>query len=1564
MVLLPLPIPIIDLLTSYDLASHPRSSYPVNFLLGNWKITDEGTIKGNMILPILPDSRFVQTEKFNWPSIETTEHSIEYPLSKDVADVLANNEVLYFHKVLTRQISNFHWKASPTYNSLVIPWTDSCDTRYTYLELFAGGYGGWHHGLKLLQNNQLPNFHVIGVEASLQAAVQHCLNHKTCLIPEGVTIPWDFTLNMDHDILFNMKIQSVSWQQTVALAKPFIWFLSPPCQPWSSPGLSKGLNSDDGKAFIEAVCLARIHRPTVILLEEVAGFRVHDHFVAIIAVFKWAGYELYRETTFDMVRVLPIRRERWLAIFVLKDFCQNLDLPEWLEFVLDTPPRPRGFDIQLNMTSDQHKIFEPSYKDACTYMDPKYLPRGTPNATKEDVLRYRIPGLDKSQHTIMAQYGNQHSLPEHLLQEKGLMGFFVRTPTSFRYWSPAEILMMHLHVAPATLLKPPKLSWFLLGNAICLPHVLLLQTNALRILFGTDRVESPSDALQRVVKDRLQASKIRINEDHFAWYIAKTPWEVADAKAFLDFFLVSLKWKGDANSVFPPGTWFHPSKGLIGDHRIENQQQVESVPVSPTLPFQLTSDLMLFAIPGEYGIITIMNSMTWKDILQIWNFNFVPQDDHDNFQLHQIINQDFDEIRKHLLVWNESDQIMNPCDDEGEGKLILYYEQERLLVLKTKAMEWKDIQQEGMMQSLDYDSMCVVTPNLVIKKPILMKSKDDNQKLLPFIVNPELLSQLEIETIVPPKTDILLLRVKGSPTAIDMMILFWSNLFDQNWLQSRGRVMNIQLLDANNIRILFRPHMPVTALPTSFLRGEMQMRILRSYLASSVETIIAPPNIIFKFAGRAIFRGKFPLNFSFDKLRFFLHAFVMNCFGDTPSMITLAKTIGEGTILRDLLDKRMQLLPGKEGPIMVVIQEPIFGGGKTPTSKQEFQQVLHAGIAGLLLEYGMTLPMASNAVEKLMESVGQQRIHHMLHQQTPNQRYSTFETICNENKIELPKKGPQKAKSAAKFARTLQNDRIHASKQIPAEQYTLQEGFFQTADQKPLTVLTQFSSFASGICLMNAENAEQRISQGKVLNPDELGIFVLGNINVPGALEHRQLQAPAHDPQGRSVLLEGTLVQLGAKHIKTPTVEKDGIPTKDIYVASVTLLKQDWEPDMWNRICEAPVRTVKHLLALEGHAEILGKPWARTFKDGNLKVPIELATTIQFYAEFDATKFSSLLQRSGFNKIYIGPKNNLGAPHDNWKVIWVTGNIEQVEAQAASLSGAAGLVKGKKSLGIRVESSVFEKVWAILKPNVNPPDTRTTSLLFKIQPLPHGTDKEALQKWSEDTKWEFKPIRAIGARTWLLGSNSNPPTVLVFNGQPLIAESVQPRTKALGGAIVAGPKYLPKTFQERNPDGNKNQQKGYDPFRTGDPYADPWTSYSGQSIAAENSKPFVPSKPAKSADLTSGPIGTQFQQQESRIQAVEQAIHQLQGTQQTFQDNTNGKFSALEAQINQQNHDQIQAIATLQESQKKMHDSLANALQNQDTRITNAFDDLRQIFLSQNRGKKRGGAETEEDQDM
>lgn len=547
-------------------------------------------------------------------------------------------------------------------------------------------------------------------------------------------------------------------------------------------------------------------------------------------------------------------------------------------------------------------------------MDPKYLPNCVRNPTREDVLRYRIPGLDKPQHTIMAQYGNQHCLPDVLLQGKGLLGFFVRTIQGFRYWSPLEILMMHLQIAPAILLKPAKLSWFLLGNSICLPHVLLLQTNALRILFGTDRVPTMNEVFEDALKSRLKASQASMDEDKFAWYIAQSKWEVADAKAFLTFFLESLQWRGDSNSVFPQGTWFHPSKGLIHQHRVEiNALTIEDIVISPTLPFRFTTDILLMAIPGEYGVITIMTMMTWMDVLQIWDYKFCPTDENGMMQNGQWINQASDETQQYLLFWNDDLRNQSQISNATPGKLVLYYDNDRLLIHKSNTDDIRTFRKDTHLQQFDYDSTGILTSMDIPNQITLLKKRDDNWKNLPFVVNPELLTKLDIEAMTPPKTDILLFKVTGDPTAIEMMIMLWNQLYDQQWLQEKGRVMNIQLLDSSNIRILFRPMLPITALPSLVLKDEMKMRAIRSYLTSTTTKEIAPSNLIFKYEGRSIGRGCYPDAFSFDALRNFVqHAFVTSSLGDPPSIVALGKRIGDGVVLKDSLDQRSQLLPQKE----------------------------------------------------------------------------------------------------------------------------------------------------------------------------------------------------------------------------------------------------------------------------------------------------------------------------------------------------------------------------------------------------------------------------------------------------------------------------------------------------------------------------------------------------------------------------------------------------------------------------------------------------------------------------
>lgn len=69
----------------------------------------------------------------------------------------------------------------------------------------------------------------------------------------------------------------------------------------------------------------------------------------------------------------------------------------------------------------------------------------------------------------------------------------------------------------------------------------------------------------------------------------------------------------------------------------------------------------------------------------------------------------------------------------------------------------------------------------------MLLKKDDNPKTLPFVASSDILSQLDIETMIPQGTAILLFVVKGDPIALDMMTVLWTQMIDTHAVASIKR---------------------------------------------------------------------------------------------------------------------------------------------------------------------------------------------------------------------------------------------------------------------------------------------------------------------------------------------------------------------------------------------------------------------------------------------------------------------------------------------------------------------------------------------------------------------------------------------------------------------------------------------------------------------------------------------------------------------------------------------------------------------------------------------------------
>lgn len=89
-----------------------------------------------------------------------------------------------------------------------------------------------------------------------------------------------------------------------------LWWMSPPCQPYSVRGNQKGLQDPRSASLVNLLNLLPFHRPQVLLLENVSAFRGSDAHQLCLKVFEDNGYtsQFFELSPTDFG--IPMRRPR------------------------------------------------------------------------------------------------------------------------------------------------------------------------------------------------------------------------------------------------------------------------------------------------------------------------------------------------------------------------------------------------------------------------------------------------------------------------------------------------------------------------------------------------------------------------------------------------------------------------------------------------------------------------------------------------------------------------------------------------------------------------------------------------------------------------------------------------------------------------------------------------------------------------------------------------------------------------------------------------------------------------------------------------------------------------------------------------------------------------------------------------------------------------------------------------------------------------------------------------------------------------------------------------------
>jgi len=182
------------------------------------------------------------------------------------------------------------------------------NAKYKVIDLFAG-VGGIRLGFEKAFKNEIS--FVFSSELDKYAKITYNANHNE--VPYGDITQIEANEIPQHDIIL----------------------AGFPCQAFSVAGLKKGFEDTRGTLFFDVARIAKHHRPKVIFLENVKGFKNHDKgntFKVVKDTLEELGYKVYWQILNAKHFGVPQNRERIYIIGFL-DHSVNLKFPEKFEEV-------------------------------------------------------------------------------------------------------------------------------------------------------------------------------------------------------------------------------------------------------------------------------------------------------------------------------------------------------------------------------------------------------------------------------------------------------------------------------------------------------------------------------------------------------------------------------------------------------------------------------------------------------------------------------------------------------------------------------------------------------------------------------------------------------------------------------------------------------------------------------------------------------------------------------------------------------------------------------------------------------------------------------------------------------------------------------------------------------------------------------------------------------------------------------------------------------------------------------------------------------------------------------
>eukprot|EP00438_Fugacium_kawagutii_P023906 Skav222579 [mRNA] locus=scaffold1897:19899:24329:- [translate_table: standard] len=1387
------------------------------------------------------------------------------------------------------------------------PVTEGKETDHLrVVEMFSGGFAGWAMAWKTLQPAMTRTMESLAIDNDVQACRTYAITHKATFLPEEAQLTTDVFATKGHALIWNANVERPELCAQITRINPEIVTISAPCPAWSGANkknASTGLDKEEGRLMLRAILMCRTWRPKVIALEQVANFNTHVHKPMIMKAIQMMGYRVLGQKVLNADRHCQTSRCRWLALLVrITDGTTHPTVP-W-----PTTPRPMPSPVMMLRLEDLHLLVLDA-RIIAVASNPKLHSTGR-RMSEEQVLQSRMYDKTQTLPCFLAQYGNQHNLPMHTLEQAGYYGHFLAATAEepSRFWHPAEVAILHGTMEQFWVDADLPTSWRITGNCIATPHAMYLLVNALRY------VDQPLD-MNQVFQDfhdkKLVAENcMLINTSQGQLLISNQDERSPEVmRRIMDLFAVPSD---------PQHMHWDYDKGWVNENQVNaNDIQTQSEVSVPATEIQSTASMfpykeVFFCFDSKKYQFWYTPELGDTEIETMWNGAYCTLGSST-------------EAAKMLGLqpygpdpWNTPTHSIPICTEEE--LTIVKVKDDQPYEQQLQMLEFGQLfDQYGLVDPFQRpDALDVITLKQWSFVPV-------HTKLVPLTYA---MMMIHVRWDWDHLTDTIIAKFQGPCEHVQTTMKFWAELLTQETLRMTGRQVQIE---GNSV--LFSPRSGPVACPQQQFRRGIAIQAAKALLSICrfANTTGTYP-VKMKMFGRPLWEGLLPSDVTMDVIKTICQlAMHPTQAGRQFRTITNGKQIYEATI-------EELFLQGKHKVNLHIVGSQRGGGGESHKgAKQQQKQVMQTSLATILLEQGYPLEWTKQAVDQILWKYGLPRLQTIIAQPKGPNKLKDIMDLCNEQGLAPPKINKPATQTAVKGVPWQTQKKRREMHSVDPKDYQIIDGFFFNSDDSPIEIIQ-----AIQLCLLSPAQAQQWIREDQLLSSDELAIIALGPVQPHPNLQSKPVTFPAVNPDNHKVLLHGTMVQLGNKHAKHKEGTPGQVTTEACTIMSVTMQKEDWSETDWQNITHNPAAFIKGVLEQDSMSKAIQSIWGKSLRNGKAPASPIQATSCQMHCTILDQHKKPILARSGFNGLYFVPKTQQGKVQGEYRIIWCEGDLPHVTGLCSRTSHALGLIKNRqgKGFGIRVEKATFADAWANIHPGTKPPELREGDKTFKVENLVFGTTKTMLDQWLVALKWDAMAFKPIGPQCWLIKSNHQPPEgIRMFNTSPVLIRQIQDRMPKQE-RVLLGP--MPKT---------KNTS---DPWQTGS--TDPWANWQPTQSVPSQAAPAVASATTAAPRSAPGPIENRFQEQEAKLQALQNNIEKLAKQQ-------GDGHSALTRQIQVVEKHQAEQVSqvkgALQQMQADMDKHFTRTLQQHTQSVDNKLEELKKIFLG---SAKRGQPEAGDDE--